>query len=100
MSNGDPPPQSSAPYIIICSGRIEVESAKATEGKIVAASLCAARFSAFMQVAYGEGIEDALQPLSVIQHHLMVSFYQMNKSEAEAKIAEMFDCMTAIENAY
>ena len=95
------PPTSTAPYIIICSGRIAVASTNSPrEQRVVSAAACAAQFAAFMEGKYGDAIKDEMATLAEIQHYLMEHIHDMNNEAADLKIAELFAAMNAIETEY
>ena len=98
MSNGT---HSGSSYIIICNGRITAAaSANPLQQRIVAMSGCIANFAGFLRVAYGEGVDETIQPLSSIQHYMMEHLGDMTKAEAEAKFQEAIKAMSALEGAY
>ena len=93
MANG----QSKAAYIIICSGRIDVEVAANSKQKIKAASDAARNLVTF----YGDQVTGAeTAPISDLQHEMMDNMNTWSKSQADAKVAEMFDLLDALEDAH
>ena len=102
MSNGIP--DSGAPYIVICSGRIDVGLANNYDSKVSAAGLSAAAFSAFMAQAYpSDELTADLHSISVLQHKLMnhaIGVEKLTHEQIDATITELFDAMSAIEQEY
>ena len=95
------PPTSTAPYIIICSGRIAVAATNTPrEQRVASAALCAARFAAFMEGTCGEDVKDEIAILAEIQHYLMEHLHDMDNEATDLKIAELFAAMNAIETEY
>lgn len=103
MSNGDPQPVSGAPYIIICSGRINVATATDEAGKIRAASDGAAQLTAFMQSYFKQfNLADCV-PISTIQHELMDHVngkVPLTPEQVEAKIKALIKEMYVLEKKY
>lgn len=99
MSEPDDPPQSAAPYIIICSGRTQVLAAKDPVGQIVAVNQCAADLCSFLQSNYDTNPAD-FQAISIKQHELMDGMLTLKRSEVDAKIAEMFVLFDELEDKY
>lgn len=99
MSNGDPPPVSSSPYIIICSRRTQVKLAKDAGDIVMAASLAAAEVCSFMEMKFHVKAEDMVD-ITKLQHDLMEGASAMKKAEAEAAAAEMFDLLTVLEHEF
>lgn len=64
-------PESSSPYIIICSVETEVAAASSRSEKIVAVSKGAERLVSWMQAYYAEFDPHDTLPISVLQHQLM-----------------------------
>lgn len=97
MSNGTPPPVSTATYIIICSGRIDVASARKTSAKLRAAANCAKDVAAYL----GKRLttEDTA-PVSVLQHEIMENLSKWSSAKASEKIAEMFAALEVLEAKY
>lgn len=96
MSNG----QSKAPYIIICSGRIDFLAASTKQEQIQAASNAARNLVVF----YGDRVtaEDT-GPISDLQHEMMDNMShtgQWTKSQTEAKVDEMFALLDALEEKF
>lgn len=105
MSNGDPPPVSESPYIIICSGRTEVALAKNYDDKVIAATQCSARFAAFMGIQYGKSDDFAedLRPITTIQHQLMnhaIGQHNLTHNELDTKFSDLWAAMTVMEGEY
>lgn len=105
MSNGDPPPISETPYIIICSGRTGVALATTYDEKVIAATTCSARFAAFMGIKYGESDDftNDLRPITVIQHELMnhaIGQHKLSHEELDQKFTDLFAAMTTLEGEY
>lgn len=99
MSNGDPPPTSAAPYIIICSRRTQASGTKDPIGKIIAASRCAAELCAFIEA------NNTIQPgdfaaVSAFQHEMMDNMHSWSKDEAVAKVEEMFALLDDLEDKF
>lgn len=99
MSNGDPPPASTATYIIICSRRTAVAAAKTVQEKIVNASMCAAELCSFIETQHDVQPAD-FAAVSALQHEMMDNLQVWKEKEAEAKIAEMFDLLDALEDKF
>ena len=104
MSNGDPPPDSGAPYIIICSGRTDAGLANAYDDKVRAVASCAAQFAAFMGQEYGsEDFKADIQPLAHLQHQLMnhaIGVHVLTHDELDAIFVQMFAEMSRLEGEY
>jgi hypothetical protein len=104
MSNGDPPPVSGAPYIIICSRRIDHALASNEEEEIQAASRCAADLTAYLQVRYRSSFNPAdCENISVLQHALMDHVRdeaKLSKDEVDAKVQSIFSECDALEQKY
>lgn len=95
------PPTSGSAYIIICDSRIvAAASANPLQQRIAAMSGSIARFAAFLRLAYGESVDEAITPLGAIQHYLMEHLGDMSKAEAEAKFQEAIAAMSALEAQY
>lgn len=89
-------PDSRAPYIIICNGRIEVEASKKPEEKIRAASNAAMNLTSY----YGERCTAAqTTPISDLQHQMMGNLNRWNTLEVNAAITQMFDLLDELEDA-
>lgn len=96
MSNGTG--QSKAPYIIICSGEIDVLAAGSQSVsvlKVKAASDAARNLVSY----YGDRLtaEDT-QPISHLQHTMMEALPSVKKAAAEMMVSEMFDLLHALED--
>lgn len=104
MSNGDPPPQSAAPYIIICSGRMAVANAKSPEEKAVAVSLCAGQLCSYMGIRYRSSLDPAdMHNISMLQHELMDYLdgkISLTKSQVDAKVEELIVAFYVLEQKY
>lgn len=106
MTHGGPHPQSSASYIIICSGRIAVAIANKIEDKIDAASKCAAQLCSFIESTANELNSKDFLPIQTLQHELMDHLLGIDESrklkdvDIEHKIAEMFLEFDALEDKY
>ena len=99
MSNGDPPPVSSSAYIIICSGRTEVNLAKDADTIIMAAVRTAAQTCAFLEIKKKATATD-MADITRLQHWLMEHGAELSKQEAKDKAAEMFSLLTILEHLY
>jgi hypothetical protein len=101
MANGDTG-QSKAPYIIICSGRIEVLAAKNNPAEqIAAASRAAADLTTFYDLKGWLTIEDS-EPISELQNSMMTMLFNgdMKQGEAEKMVRDMFTMLSLLEQRY
>lgn len=99
MSNGDPPPTSAAPYIIICSIRTELLAAKDSVEKIVIVNRGAAQLCSFMELAYEAKPEDFVD-VSALQHELMDGMMTLSKDEVDDLCKQMVKLFYILEKKY
>lgn len=95
------PPNSRAPYIIICSSRTDVLEAGTAAKKICAASRGAATLVAHLAEVHGEEVmsSDTLE-ISDLQHEMMDNLKKYTKPQAEAKCKEMFKLLYELEGKF
>lgn len=97
------PPDSGAPYIIICSTRINVAATTDETAKIQAASNGAAQFASFMQSHYKHFVPSDALPISTLQHDLMdylTGDQELTFVEVEDKIKGIVREMYKLEKKY
>lgn len=94
-----PPPDSAAPYIIICSIRTELLAAKDAVEKIVTANRGAAQLCSFMELKHNAVAADFAE-ISALQHELMDGITTLSKDEVEAKCKEMVKLFYILERKY
>lgn len=95
MANGTG--QSKAAYIIICSGRIDVEAATTSVLRLKAASDTARNLVVF----YGDKVTEAdTLPISELQHEMMENMRKWGNAKAHTKVAEMFELLDALEDKF
>lgn len=99
MSNGDPPPNSTAAYIIICSIRTEILAAKDSTAKIVTINRGAAQLCSFIESNRDVNPAD-FHPISVLQHELMDGMLMLKKHEVDSKVGRLFELFDALEDKY
>lgn len=99
MSNGPPVGDSRAPYIIICSIRINIDAANDPQMKIAAASQGAANLAAFMQANYNTKTED-LKDISDLQHEMMNDLHEYDLDGANLVCREMVRLMYELEKKF
>lgn len=95
MSNGSG--QSKAPYIIICSGRIDVRAAggSAKQQRLKAASDAARNLvSYYRDKVTGE----QTQPISALQHEIMDNIDTWNNHEVDNAVTLMFELLDELED--
>ena len=90
-------PDSKSPYIIICNGRIEVDTATKVPEKIRAASNAAMTLVQFYELRGAPITVDDTQPISDLQHEMMNHLKTLTKSQANALITQMFALLDALE---
>lgn len=91
---------SEAPYIIICSGRIDrlVAASQTKEALQIKAASDAARN---LVVFYRDQVTiDDTGPISDLQHEMMDNFGKWSKVDTDAKIDEMFALLDALEQKF
>lgn len=89
---------SEAPYIIICSGRIDQLAA---EGKTASQIKAASDAARNLVVYFGERVTiDDTKPISDLQHEMMDNFTTWSKDEVTAKVNEMFGLLDALEQKF
>jgi hypothetical protein len=98
MTHGGPHPTSGANYIIICEGRIEAMVATNSTQKIRAASSCAARLTSHIEATAKKKDDYSFRGISALQHYMMDHLSTMSAAEVDAKVAEMFDLLDALED--
>lgn len=86
---------SKAPYIIICSGRIDVLNAAKNQDKLKAASDTARHLTSY----YGERCTaEQTTPISELQHQMMENFKTWNKAQTNQAVTDMFALLDALED--
>lgn len=100
--SSDPPPVSGSPYIIICSGRMDVAIANSFPAELAAASRCAKELCAYIGVRHkgAANLHSDMHPVSVLQHEMMDNMNTWGKRKVETKIAEMFNLLDELEHKY
>lgn len=99
MSNGDPPPMSGSPYIIICSIRTELLAAKNAVEKIVVVNHGAGWLCSFMELAFEAKPEDFAE-ISKLQHELMDGMMTLSKDEVDDLCKQMIKLFYILEKKY
>jgi len=88
-------PDSKAPYIIICDGRIDVLNAAKKQDKLQAASSAAKNLTSY----YGERCTLAqTAPISDLQHQMMNNFDSWNNHEVNNAVTQMFMLLDELED--
>lgn len=97
------PPDSGAPYIIICSAKIAIAQAADEAEKIKAASDGVVQLASFMQMFYKHfNLADCL-PLATLQHELMDHVRgdaPLTPGQVETKIKAVIKEMYVLEKKY
>jgi hypothetical protein len=95
---GHIPPDSGAPYIIICSTRIAVAATSDSKDKLNAVSKGASELASYYSMRLRSTLDNAkLLPISTLQHEIMDDI-GMSKSEAEVKCEQMLALMDQLEH--
>ncbi len=92
---------STANYVIICEGRIDVITSKDTTSKIKALSRVATNLVSHIDLVHpGQLAEADVKPISDLQHELMDNALLLSKDQVEAYATTMFELLEELEDKF